>query len=365
MAKKWYNVLNEVGADKATILIYDIIGGSFFEEGVTAKDFANTLLNLEKDYPSIDIRINSPGGSVFEGLAIVNAIQNSKSTIHTYIDGIAYSMAAIIALSSQKVHIAKNGRLMLHNASMRVSGNAQELRTAADNLDGYDESLLMTISAITGLTDDEVKTKYFNFKDNYFNATQARDNKLVHEILNINAEGVDNLIKIDEYKAVLDYYKELDPAAFKMPEAKVIPTPPTKQDNMKYVALAALVAIFKDGKTPTAVEITAAQAELTAENTGLVIVKAEDNKALNDTKKNFDELTTALMAELFPNATAEGKYNVVDEVKALKTKAVAYDALDGDEKTRHNKPPELTEAQKTKALLDAMPHNKLADASLS
>ena len=78
--KKWYNVINEKGADTASILIYDIIGGGFFEDGTNAKEFAKTILDLEKEYKNINIRINSPGGSVFEGLGIVNAMYAVKTS---------------------------------------------------------------------------------------------------------------------------------------------------------------------------------------------------------------------------------------------------------------------------------------------
>jgi len=354
--KKWYNVINEKGAEKATVLIYDIIGGSFFEAGTNAKDFANTLMQLEKEYKSIDIRINSPGGSVFEGLGIVNAILNSKSEIHTYIDGIAYSMAAIIALSGKKVHIAKNGRLMLHNASVRVAGNADNLREEAKNLDGYDNSLAITISAITSLSMEEVKKKYFNYKDNYFNAQEALANNLVHEVLEVNAEGIDNIIKIDEYNAVLAHYKTLDPAAFKMPENNYN----NNNNNMKYIALSAVLATLNEGKTPTAEELTAVQNELSENKTGLVINEEEEITKLTASHKTLN-----LINALFANAQ-EVTFNLENEIKALQTKAADYDALDGAVKTKHNAPPSREDAAKVlKETLDKMPHNQNADQLLA
>lgn len=334
--KKWYNVINEKGADKASVLIYDIIGGGFFEDGTNAKDFANTLLALEKDYKNIDIRINSPGGSVFEGLGIVNAILNSKSNIETYIDGIAYSMAAIIALSGKKVHIAKNGRLMLHNASLRAQGNAQDLRNEANNLEGYDSSLAMTVSAITGLTDAEVKAKFFNFKDNYFSSTEALQNKLVHEVIPINAEGVDNLVKLQDYQDVLAHYKTLDPAAFKMPETQNISNQNNKQ--MKFTALAALTAILEAKNTPAVADIAKAQVELTAENTGIVILDAEVHNTLVTAQTELAAATASVevltnVKALFPNA-AEANFDLLTEIKNLQTEITALKSADGDRADR-------------------------------
>lgn len=346
--KKWYNVINEKGADTASILIYDIIGGGFFEDGTNAKEFAKTILDLEKEYKNINIRINSPGGSVFEGLGIVNAILNSKANIETYIDGIAYSMAAIIALSGKKVHIAQNGRLMLHNASIRAQGNAADLRTEAENLDGYDSSLAITVSAITGLSVNDVKQKYFNFKDNYFNADQALQNKLVHEIVQVKAEGVDNILKINDYTEVLAYFKNLDPTAFQYP---IIPNN-QNQNNMKFASLIALANLLEKGTTPTASDVAKAQVELSAEKTGFIIVNEEKYNNLVNSSNESNELYDVVknIKALFPN-NADDKFDVVAEIKNLQTEIETLKNADGDnidrgaggDDTKKQKPIQVTD----------------------
>jgi ATP-dependent protease ClpP protease subunit len=82
---------------KARLDIYKPIGSSWFEDGIDAESFIKDLAKLEADNDEIDIHINSPGGSVFDGLPIYNAIVGSKQTINVTVDGIAASMAAFIA----------------------------------------------------------------------------------------------------------------------------------------------------------------------------------------------------------------------------------------------------------------------------
>ena len=113
---------------EADVLIYGVIGDSWFEESITAKRFVSEFKELEKTCSRVNIHINSPGGSVFDGLAIFNAIQQSKVQIHTYNDGLAASMGAIILLSGGTVHSAKNALVMLHSPMGGVYGTEKDIQ---------------------------------------------------------------------------------------------------------------------------------------------------------------------------------------------------------------------------------------------
>ncbi len=165
----------------------------------------NEFKKAEKDNTRINIHINSPGGSIEEGLPIYNVINSSKVETHTYIDGIAYSMAAIIALAADNVHIAPNGLFLLHNASGSVWGNAQDFRSTADDLDKYDTSLISSIVGKTGLTEDQVREKWFDYKDHLFTAQEALDAKLVDSITNDKAELPEDISNW-ELKKVQDFF---------------------------------------------------------------------------------------------------------------------------------------------------------------
>lgn len=364
--QKWYDIVHNKGANEAEILIYGVIGDSWFEESVTASQFRKDFKALEAEVDIINIRINTPGGSVWDGLAIYNTIEQSKKQTVTYNDGIAYSMGAILLQAGKKRRAAKNSSTMTHDALTLAYGNAEEMRRTADMLDKITHgSIAENIAAKTGLSKEEVKTKFFNYKDNFFTAQEALDEKLIDEIVEYDIENTFDTKNLS-YKEIVNKYIKFDTVPKKpigQGPTSILEDSPSKNSNdMKYVALTALINAFKEGKTPTNEQITAAQTELTDANSGLVIITATENKSLNDIKKIYDTVNpvhTEITA-LFPNAKEE-KFNLVEEIKALKTKAEAYDKLDGDDITRTDGPVDLTDAQKLKAKIDAMPHNQKAD----
>lgn len=130
----------------AEIYIYDTIGAGWFEDGVTAKQFAKDL-DAMKPFDTLTVYINSPGGSVFEGVAIYNIIARQQAVKVVKIDGLAGSIASVIAMAGDRVEIAANGILMIHNPWSIVVGDATEMRKAAETLDTIRETILGTYAA--------------------------------------------------------------------------------------------------------------------------------------------------------------------------------------------------------------------------
>jgi ATP-dependent protease ClpP protease subunit len=128
---KWYKITAK--KNKAKILIYDQIGENWFGEGVNAKKFINELDAL--NVPTIDLHINSPGGSVFGGTAIYNALKSHKAKINVKIDGIAASIASVVAMAGNTVEMPENALLMIHDPSALVQGTAEDMRKMIDALD--------------------------------------------------------------------------------------------------------------------------------------------------------------------------------------------------------------------------------------
>src|SRR5690606_6713161 len=161
MDKRYYEVVASGQSGIGKINIYGVISDWYDE--VNAADFLAAFGTLEKVCSRINIHINSPGGSVWEGLPIANAIKSSSVEVHTYVDGIAFSMGAIIAISAPKgnVHMAKGSILMLHSASSWAYGNAQNLKKQADDLAKYDDVLATFVESRTGKSSEEVKAMYF------------------------------------------------------------------------------------------------------------------------------------------------------------------------------------------------------------
>ena len=148
-SKSWYKI--NASANGAEILIYDEIG----MWGVTAKDFAQDLKAL-KGLGDIALRINSPGGSVFEGIAIYNLIKNHGGTIVAHVDGLAASMASVIAMAATKVVMPENALMMVHNPWGGAVGDAAELRKAAETMDKVKEAMISAYAAKTGKSAEEI-----------------------------------------------------------------------------------------------------------------------------------------------------------------------------------------------------------------
>ncbi|KQN91558.1 peptidase S14 [Sphingomonas sp. Leaf67] len=138
----------------AEILIYGIVGDSW--DGLDA----NTLVPLISDGDdALDIRINSPGGYVMEGLAIFNAIIREKKkgrAVTTHIDGLAASMASVLAMAGDDIIMADNALVMIHNPWDCACGDANELRRAADKLDRIRDQLVGIYAVQTGLDAEQL-----------------------------------------------------------------------------------------------------------------------------------------------------------------------------------------------------------------
>lgn len=159
-------------------------------EGVTSnwfnKEFDAALASGE----DIEIEINTPGGSVFEGIAIYNKIAANADKVTTIVTGIAYSMGAVIAMAAKKRKAYKNATIMMHNVSGGSWGNAKDLRAAVEMMDALDNSLIESIAQFTGLTAEDVKSKWFDYSDHTLSAQAAFDAGLLTEVIDLAAENV-------------------------------------------------------------------------------------------------------------------------------------------------------------------------------
>lgn len=143
----------EQAGREATVYLYDIIGEDWFG-GVAAKDFVPQLNALDVD--TIHLRINSPGGDVFDGRAMANALKQHKARVIAHIDGQAVSAATYVALAADEVEIAEGGFFMIHNAWTIQMGNAKDFRAQADLLDKVDGSISADYERKTGKSSEEI-----------------------------------------------------------------------------------------------------------------------------------------------------------------------------------------------------------------
>lgn len=147
--ESWFRMKAQTG-ENADIYIYDEIG--FY--GVTAKQFVSDLQALG-EVKHINLHINSPGGSIFEGIAIFNALKYHPASITVHIDGVAASMASVIAMVGNTVIMPANSFMMIHKPWVVAGGDADDMRDYADLLDQTEAVLIPAYTSKTGL-DPEV-----------------------------------------------------------------------------------------------------------------------------------------------------------------------------------------------------------------
>ena len=138
--------------DTAEISIYDEIG--FW--GVSAASFAQDLKSCGNNLKQINLHIHSPGGDVFDGIAIYNLLKNHPANVTVYIDGLAASMASVIAMAGNEVIMPENAMMMIHKPWGIQGGDAEDMRKYADLLDKVENTLIPAYASKTGKTPEEL-----------------------------------------------------------------------------------------------------------------------------------------------------------------------------------------------------------------
>jgi ATP-dependent Clp protease protease subunit len=142
------------GSSVAEVYIYEDIGKRF--GGASDKQFAVDLKALGA-VSTIHVRLNSYGGDVFEGLAIYRLLADHPATVVAFIDGIAASIASVIAMAGDEIRIAEAGEIMIHEAWTVAVGPAAEMRAAANQLEATSSSIADVYAARTGLSKDQIQ----------------------------------------------------------------------------------------------------------------------------------------------------------------------------------------------------------------
>tara|TARA_A100001037_G_scaffold56064_1_gene48255 strand:+ start:1813 stop:2625 length:813 start_codon:yes stop_codon:yes gene_type:complete len=152
----WLNVAM-IGERKAEIRIYgQITEFPWIDDEVSASQIYNDLQSIEAD--EIHVRINSPGGSVFEGMAIYSLLSESDAKVIGHIDGVAASAATFPALACDELSMCEGGQFMVHKPYTLEVGNADEMRKTADVLDKIEAGMVALYQRETKATKAEIRT---------------------------------------------------------------------------------------------------------------------------------------------------------------------------------------------------------------
>lgn len=171
--KSWFRIENSIGR-ATTVRLYDEIG-SF---GVSANEFVKELDDIEGD---LTVMINSPGGEVFDGIAIFHALQARDGNVEVVIDGLAASAATIVAMAGDTVKIAKHAQMMIHESHAVGVGNAKDMRQLADLLDKCSDTIANTYADKAGGTTAEWRARMGN--ETWFTADEAVKAGLADEVI--------------------------------------------------------------------------------------------------------------------------------------------------------------------------------------
>lgn len=160
----------------------EIVSDEWDDSDASAAGFRDALKELG-DISQLNLYINSPGGDVFQGIAIYNMLKRSKAKVNVYVDGVAASIASVIAMAGDTIFMPSNSMLMIHNPYTYTMGNANELRKAADDMDQITEASKQSYLAKAGDKLDDTTLQDLMDNETWLTAQEAVDYGLADQVL--------------------------------------------------------------------------------------------------------------------------------------------------------------------------------------
>lgn len=175
----------EVADTTATIRFYDAVDSWGGWSGLSANEFARALDALPAEVTELRLHINSPGGDVFDGLAILNALRSHSVRVVAIVDGLAASAASFIAAGADELIMMPNSELMIHDAWGVVVGNSADMVEMAALLDHVSDNIASIYAAKAG---GDVETWRASMrKESWFSADEAVDAGLADSVAELPA----------------------------------------------------------------------------------------------------------------------------------------------------------------------------------
>lgn len=312
-----FKYIKNITENEGTILLYSQIGDSVDESGnyvygISGSSFAAEMQYLQTKCKSIAVRINSIGGSVLEGYSIVSAILTSKVPCNTYIDGVAASIAGVIALAGKKCYMMDYGTLMMHNPS---GGNDENVTALVKN------TLVTLISNRSSKTDIEISDMMDS--ETWLSSQQSLDHGLVDEVISSGKKI--RIAKTDSlYNMALVYNKLINPK--KEPMIKVTDFLKLKNEASEDEIVSAIenkdtVLASKDAEIETlSTRLKVYEdAELAAKEVAIEDMKnkatALVDKAIEDKKVDATEKDSLVSLAITNFTTVENMFSKMNVVK--------------------------------------------------
>ena len=204
------NWLENVVAKSSSVADWRLIGSIGQWQEINSKDFNRQLSSLEAKYSEINMILHSAGGSIYEGLQLYNRTKKSKATIRVDIEGLAASMASILAMASDKRRIARYGRIMVHQGQSTTTGSGNHLIRKGEELNAMNHQLAeIYAEAIEWKHPDRdarwvMENWLVEGNDKWFTADEALEAGLVHEVYDSGVKGAPATASFDEMVAFYD-----------------------------------------------------------------------------------------------------------------------------------------------------------------
>jgi ATP-dependent Clp protease protease subunit len=171
------------------ILLYEMIGADFWTgEGTTAKAFAEDL-KAAGSVSKIHLRVNSPGGNVFDGLAIYNTLLSHGATVTAQVDGLAASIASVIIMAASEISMGDNAMMMIHNPSTLISGDSNDMRKMAETMDKVKTSMITAYRRHTRKSSDQIGA--LMDAETWMTAGETVDNGFAEKVITPKGDDAD------------------------------------------------------------------------------------------------------------------------------------------------------------------------------
>lgn len=175
-----FKILNKAN-NTVEILLYGSIGENPWDpDAISAKSFSEELKKLPATVKNIELRVNSGGGSVFEGMSIYERLKNHSAKVTAYVDGLAASIASIIIMAADEIVMGEGGMLMIHKPLVMTYGNADEHERMIDILDKIESQMITIYSKKSGMSRSEISAALT--KETWYTAEQAVEMKLANSV---------------------------------------------------------------------------------------------------------------------------------------------------------------------------------------
>jgi len=216
MKPSWYEIRDAAG-DTVEVLLYDEIGSW----GITAKEFVEQLQGVKAK--TINLRINSPGGDVFDAVAIYNALKNHPAAVHAVVDGLAASSASFIAQSGDTVLMATGSTMMIHEPHGMTMGDASDHAKMAETLDKMGDTIASFYAMRAG--GDEPLWRSRMRLESWYRAQEAVDIGLADGLVGGQPENRVGIFNLSSFKNVPDWVPQAVAPPIEDPEPEPEPAP--------------------------------------------------------------------------------------------------------------------------------------------